>query len=549
MNRRTLFFSFVFWVCAFQALGNPRADELRRSMAQAPDSARAAILVNIARQFQYENVDSCLYYAERASDKGYSSRQYLAVVDAHVLMSQIALDRKDYTRATDHRRRIRDLTIRERLWDLAMENFNAMAQTWLLRNNFAEAVEELKKGLEIAVDRSDLEMQKYFCQSLVDSYRRLGRANDVYEYFTQLNVINLQEVDNTYKDLNTGLQAERDLAIAAAEEARNRWQLRSTISKVFHIFAIVWAVLATTLLMMAYLWFKYKHLADVAKKQNSLRLKSEEFDLLLVNQGNAFQFLESHIRSSIISLEQSISIYEADQGISPVDNDNPLNGITNKIRSLYGFFQNFTLLLQAQSGQLKPFMTTVNIPQLTNNLFVEYDKLATAKKIRMTNEVQNNTFAIADERLVDLVLRNLISNAFKFVPAETGNISIGAKIGTKLDTGDGMAEDIEFVELWVTDDGIGLLPEQTEILFDLRDNLLLPGDPDTKGSGLGLAVCKAVIESLKGRIWAETKPEEGFCIRFSLPRSKGLEVYTPSLVENTEETISVEEETPLLLLE
>jgi len=546
---RRIFFLFILLASVFHTLANPKAGELRKSMYQAPDSARAAILVSIAKLFQYENVDSCLVYANRASSKGYDSRQYLAVIDAHILMSQIALDKKDYTTATNHRRTIRDLTIRERLWDLAMENFDAMAQTWLLRNNYAEAVEELKKGLEIAIDRSNLEMQKYFYQSLVDSYRRLQRTNDVYEYFTRLIDVNMQIVNKTYSDLNTDLQAERDAAVAAAEEAQNRWQQRSTISKVFHIFALVWAIVVTTLLAMAYLWFEYKHKSDVTKTQNEMRMKGEELDLLRKNQGNAFQFLGHQVQNGIRSLEQSISLFEMEQGNCPVAADSPLNSITNQIRALYGFFENFMLLLQAQSGQLKPALSTVNIPQLTNNLFIEYSKYATAKNILLTNEVQNNTFAIADEGLVERVLRNLISNAFKFAPADTGNISIGAKIGTRMDSGDGVAEDIEFVELWVIDDGIGLFPEQAEILFDLKDNLLLPGDPETKGYGVGLAVCKAVIEALKGRIWAETKPEEGFCIRFCLPRTKGPEVNTLSLVENTEEIISAEEETPLLLLE
>ena len=547
MYRRILFL-FGFFVCAVHVFSNPKADELRKSMYELPDSARADILLSIAKTFLYENIDSCLFYAQRASDKGYNSRQYLAVVDARRLMSQIALDKRDYTKATDLQREIIRLTERERLWDKAMEAYNEMAQSWLLRSNYAEAVEFLKRGLEIAIDRNDLEMQKYFCQSLVDSYRRLHRADDVFDFFTKKIDIELQIVNKTYSDLNTVLQTERDAANTAAKEAENRWKQRSTISRVLHIFALVWAVLASTLLVMAYLWYEYKHKSDVAKEQNSLRMKSEEFDLLIRNQGNAFHFLSQHIQGNISSLEKTISLFEAEQGDLPVAADSPLNTITNKIRALYGFFQNFMLLLQAQSGQLKPVLTTVNIPQLTNNLFAEYDAYATAKNIRLTNEVQNNTFAIADESLVDFVLRNLISNAFKYAPAETGNISIGAKIGTKIDAMEGTVEDVEFIELWVADDGIGLSPEQTEILFDLRDNLLLPGEPETKGFGVGLAVCKAVIEVLNGHIWAETNPDEGFCIRFCLPRTKGLEVNTLSLVEDTQEIITAED-TQLLLSE
>jgi len=369
----------------------------------------------------------------------------------------------------------------------------------------------------------------------------------VYAYYSLLKDVELQILANSNNDLISAMQKEHEVLRDAAEEAKNRWQQRSTISKVFHITAVVWAVLVSALLAMAYIWFTFKYKPDIIKKQNEARMKAEERDLLTKNQENAFRFLSNQVHTGIGSLTQSINLFEAEQGNLPMAADSLLNTITNKIRALYGFFQNFSLLLQAQSGQLKPVLTTINIPQLTHNLLVEYELNAITKNIRLTNDVQNNIFAIADERLIEIVLRNLISNAFKFVPEETGNISIGAKIGTKVAEGDGNTDDVEFVEIWVTDDGIGLLPEQAEILFDLTDNLLLPGDPGTKGYGAGLAVCKAVIELLRGRIWVETKPDEGFCIRFNLPRTKGLEVNTLSLAENNQDVISAED-TPTLLL-
>jgi len=534
----------------FQVHGNSKAGELRKSMYEAPDSARAAILVSIAKLFQYENVDSCMYYAQKAVEKAYSTRQYLAVVEAEKLRFQIAMERRNYTDATRHQRTILVITQRERYWDLAMESYHFIAETWLSRNNYAEAIEFLKRGLEIAIDRSNLEYQKKIYQALIESYRRLGRISEVSGYYPLLMEVNRMIDAEAYNNRINALQTERETLIAAADEAKNRWQQRSAISKVFHIFALVWAVLASAALAMAYIWYEYKLKPDNLKLKNDLSMKAYEFDSLIKNQENAFRFLTNHVNNSINSLAQDISLFEAGQGDLPVAADSPLNRILDNIQSLYGFFQNFTLLLQAQSGQLKPRAETVNIPQLVNNLLVDYEKFAAVKKIRLVNDVQNNAIAIADERLVDMVLRNTISNAFKYAPAGTGCVTIGAKVGTRVETGDSLAENTGFVEIWVIDDGIGLTSEQAEILFDLTDNLLLPSDPETKGYGLGLAVCKAVIEALNGRIWAETKPDEGFCIRFSLPRTKEQEVKL-SLTESTQEIISIEEsiETPLLLSE
>ena len=542
---------FVFSVCIFQVHGNPNVDELRKSMYQAPDSTKAAILVNIAKHFQYENVDSCMFYAQRAVEKAYSARQYLSVVDAEKIRFQVTIEKKDYVGATRHQKTILDISLRERYWDLAMESYNAMAQTWLLRNNSAEAVEFLKKGLEIAKDRSNLELQKYFYQALIESYRKLRNTEAVNSYYPLLMEVNRIIDAETYKNRINALQAERETLIVAAEEAKNRWQQRSTVSKVFHVFALVWAVLVSTLLAMAYIWYEYKLKPDIHKAKNDLNMKTHELQMLIKNQESAFQFLTNHVHNSINSLAKNVSLFETELGNLPMAANSPINHILDNIQSLYVFFQNFTLLLQAQSGQLKPQQITVNIPQVVNNLLVDFKKIAAAKEIQIVNEVQNNAIAVAEDRLVDVVLRNTISNAFKYAPAGTGSVTIGAKVGTRVDKGDGVTEDIDYVEVWVIDDGIGLTPEQAELLFDLTDNLLLPSDPETKGYGLGLAVCKAVIEALNGRIWAETKPGEGFCIRFCLPRTKDADVTTLSLAENNEEIISIEEtiETPLLLSE
>jgi len=546
-RRIVLFLSLL--VCATHVQGNSRVDELRKNMYTAPDSARAAILVNIARQFRDEKVDSCMYYAQKATEKAYSSRQYLALVDAQKLMSQIAIEKKDYVQATRYLRTILDITVRERYWDLAMEGYNAMAQTWLLRNNYAEAVEYLKRGVEIAKDRNNLELQKYFYQALIDSYQKLRNTEAVCEFYPLLMEVN-QKIDaEAHSGIVNALQTERETLIAAAEDAKIQWQHRSNISKLFQIIVLIWAVLVSTVLLMAYIWYKSKLTPDIVKTQNDLNMKIYEHEMLLKNQENAFSFLTNHIETNIESLAKNIAQFEAKQGNLPVAADSPLNRILNDIQGLYGFFQNFTLLLQAQSGQLKPQTSTLNIPRLTNNLLADYEKVATVKEIKLLNDVQNNIFAYADEGLVDLVLRNIMSNACKYAPAGAGSVTVGAKVGTRVTTEDGVGEDTNFVEIWVTDDGIGLSPEQAGILFDLTDNLLLPGDPETKGYGLGLAVCKAVIEALKGRIWAETKPDEGFCIRFSLPRAKGTEVKL-SLTETADETLSIEEpnEPPPLLL-
>jgi len=548
MFRRILFI-LLFCRAAFDAFGNEKADALRKTIYQAPDTLRAVILTNIAKVFQYDNLDSCILYAQKASDIAWKTRQYAALIDAKTLLSSIALEKKKYVEATDHQKTILEMTLRLRDWNKAMDAYNAIAQTWLLRNNYAEAVEYLKKGVEIARDQNNHKLSKNFYQALIDSYRKLHNIEAVCTYYQKLMEVNLIIDAEPYNNRINVLQTEREQLINEVANVRNLWLQRSTISKVFHTFVLIMAILSCGALIFAHFWYRFKINPTMIELRRKLYDKENELDTLMKEQEKTFHFLTNQVYTQINLLSRNIEYFKAQYGNYPVAADSPLNRIVNDIYALYGFFQNIILLLQAQSGQLNLEPVTVNIPQLVNDVLSSYEEFAVAKDIRLINEVQNNTFAIADERLIDTVLRNLISNAFKYVLAKSGQITVGTKIGTKVEAEDGISENTEFIEIWVIDDGIGLTPEQADLLFNLKDNLSLPEGDDIKGFGLGLPVCKAIIKAMKGRIWVETKPNEGFCIRFNLPRAKDGEVKTLQLLEVNQQIILTEEDNPLLLLE
>ncbi len=110
----------------------------------------------------------------------------------------------------------------------------------------------------------------------------------------------------------------------------------------------------------------------------------------------------------------------------------------------------------------------------------------------------------ADQKLVDRVLMNLVGNALKFTPTG-GRIVVGA-----VDKGDA-------VEFFVRDTGPGIPADKLDAVFEKFKQL----DRDAaarSGYGLGLSICKRVVEAHGGRIWVESKEGEGSRFAFSLPR-------------------------------
>ncbi len=110
---------------------------------------------------------------------------------------------------------------------------------------------------------------------------------------------------------------------------------------------------------------------------------------------------------------------------------------------------------------------------------------------------------IADKASLAHVFQNLVSNGIKYRGQDPPMIRISAE-----------ARDSEWV-FSVTDNGIGIDPAYHRVIFGLFKRLHATGFP---GTGLGLALCKRLIEKQGGRIWVESELGRGSTFRFTVPR-------------------------------
>lgn len=135
-------------------------------------------------------------------------------------------------------------------------------------------------------------------------------------------------------------------------------------------------------------------------------------------------------------------------------------------------------------------------------------EMANNKNIVLENLIPNNTKIYADKRMINSVLRNLISNAIKFTSSKenTGKISIWCKL---------LADNILFS---VTDTGIGMEPEQKEALFQIDKTFSTKWTANELGSWLGLLLCKEFVSKHDGKIRVEqSETWQGTTIQFTIP--------------------------------
>ncbi|RKZ75747.1 MAG: hybrid sensor histidine kinase/response regulator [Gammaproteobacteria bacterium] len=170
----------------------------------------------------------------------------------------------------------------------------------------------------------------------------------------------------------------------------------------------------------------------------------------------------------------------------------------------YDLLMNLLNWSKSQTGRLQVNPTKVILQYLMiRNVKSQYDK-ANCKKIGIVADVDENLSVFVDVNLLDIVLRNLISNAIKFTKP-SGTIQVTAK-------------QIEgnLVEISVSDTGIGIKPENINKLFQVNIASTY-GTDNEKGNGLGLVLCKEFIEKCGGTIGVESEVGVGSRFYVRLP--------------------------------
>lgn len=172
--------------------------------------------------------------------------------------------------------------------------------------------------------------------------------------------------------------------------------------------------------------------------------------------------------------------------------------------STYHLLQNLLFWSRTRLETLKPDISKFDLnKEILQNIDFSL-QMAVTKGISIDYIPDSQLTCFADKRMIDTVLRNLISNAIKF-SHPGGRITIDCdNLGSH-------------VQIKITDKGIGMSEEVQEKLFVFRENNSATGTDGERGSGLGLVICKEFIEGNKGTLQIKSRENEGTEVLVSLP--------------------------------
>ena len=233
-------------------------------------------------------------------------------------------------------------------------------------------------------------------------------------------------------------------------------------------------------------------------------LKKRELELLRLNnqKSRIFSVVSHDLRSPLASVQQYLKLMDN------IDLDSTERAYLEKklLKTTNDTQDLLTNLLHWSKNQMdgsKVKLQELNLLNIIQNTINVSKELANHKNIKLNINIEDDLNIYADENMIELIVRNIVSNAIKFT-ANNGTIILTA------------INDKNKTKITIRDNGIGMHKSTLAVLFD-ADNRTTLGTQNEKGTGLGLLLCKEFTDLQGGQIYVSSEANKGTQVELLFP--------------------------------
>jgi two-component system sensor histidine kinase GlrK len=235
---------------------------------------------------------------------------------------------------------------------------------------------------------------------------------------------------------------------------------------------------------------------------NSMSMKLKEVDKM---KSDFFELMSHELRTPITSIKEGTNLLsEGLGGEIPEKQKRLLSIISEESSRVITLVNSLLDLSKIEAGMMAYNFTLADLAVLIQKSAVEIAPIAEARNIRIDNNVKKLPPVKLDVEKILQVLRNLMANAVKFTP-DGGLVTISAHLHQNM------------IEVAIGDTGPGIEDEDLMAIFDKFQQASLTNSNKLKGTGMGLAIVKHIINAHGGRVWAESEAGQGSTFIFVLP--------------------------------
>jgi len=179
--------------------------------------------------------------------------------------------------------------------------------------------------------------------------------------------------------------------------------------------------------------------------------------------------------------------------------------MNNSLKNQFKLLENLLEWSRLQTGRMQYAPVKCDLFEKVNDVTALLSGNALKKSITLESYIRPNAFILADTNMLQSILQNLLANAIKFTKP-------GGKIDVKAIAENGM------MKISVMDTGVGIGKDSLHKIFRTDSTVTTPGTENEKGTGLGLLLCKEMIERHGGTISVESELGRGTTFFCTLPK-------------------------------
>lgn len=253
-----------------------------------------------------------------------------------------------------------------------------------------------------------------------------------------------------------------------------------------------------------------KDISLIKSNEESLKNQSEKLQQLNATKDKFFSIIAHDLKdpfNAIIGFADLLH-REYDE-FSDEERRQFVKNIKKSAENIFKLLQNLLEWSRAQSGSIEFRPQQLHFKPLVGEIAGLLKTQADNKNVEISTDNQNDFTLYADPNMLRTIIRNLVSNAIKFTP-EGGRI----RISGKADISDSK---MSIAEIVISDTGVGIDNENLDKLFRIDKKLKTRGTAMEEGTGLGLILCKELIERHNGNIRVESEPGVGSRFIVTLP--------------------------------
>lgn len=248
-------------------------------------------------------------------------------------------------------------------------------------------------------------------------------------------------------------------------------------------------------------------ISETKSKLNKLNKRIEELEELNSSKDNFISVLSHDLRAPFTSILGFSEILLNESGISEKERTEYLSYINDSSQNQLQMINYLLDWSRLQTGRIKIEPYRIHLQSSVFNCVSQLTRIAVKKNVDTKVNIPDSFYVDADERLLNEVITNLISNAVKY-SRENDSVVVTANVFNE-----------DFAEFIVKDEGVGISEANKTKLFKIGTLFSTEGTKGEKGVGLGLTLVKQIVEKHKGEIWFYSEEGKGSEFHFTVPSS------------------------------